>query len=441
LQSRAQQLRLRLKEARHRLAALAAPPLARLAGRRIELGFAAALILLFALAGGLSLKVGLLGLAAAAALAAWIPADDAAAALRAGSQAAAGPDGRRLWRMLIDAMPEPAVALDAAGRIVHANRLAEQQFGTRRAGGHIASMSRDPNLLTAVEQALASGQPQTVQLHWRVPVERRLLATTVPLDPSAALLRDAPALLITFRDLTEQDRLARMRADFVANASHELRTPLAYLKGSVETLQGPARDDAAARETFLRTMAEQAERMSRLVDDLLSLSRVEMREYLPPSGEVDLAAVLADATQALEPMAHKAGVRLSLSCEDGPAPVRGDYDELAQVFQNLVQNAIKYGREGGRVEVRLEREPAAEPGRYRVDVIDDGPGIAAQHLPRLTERFYRVNVAASREKGGTGLGLAIVKHILNRHRGELLIASTLGQGSTFSVVLPAAVPG
>ena len=324
--------------------------------------------------------------------------------------------------MAIDAVPEPAVALDAAARVVHANRLAEEQFGTRRAGGHIASMSRDPGLLAAVEEALASRQPQTVELHGRVPVERRLLATMVPLEPAAALVRDAPALLITFRDLTEQDRLARMRADFVANASHELRTPLAYLKGSVETLQGPAKDDAAAREAFLKTMAEQAERMSRLVDDLLSLSRVEMREYLPPSGEVDLAAVLADVTQTLAPLAEKAGVTLSLSCEDGAALVRGDHDELAQVFQNLMQNAIKYGREGGKVEVHLQREPAAKGMRYRVDVIDDGPGIAPQHLPRLTERFYRVNVAASREKGGTGLGLAIVKHILNRHRGELLIA-------------------
>jgi two-component system phosphate regulon sensor histidine kinase PhoR len=231
-----------------------------------------------------------------------------------------------------------------------------------------------------------------------------------------------------------------MRADFVANASHELRTPLAYLKGSVETLQGSAKDDPAARAAFLKTMGEQAERMSRLVDDLLSLSRVEMREYLPPSGEVDLAAVLADVTQTLEPMAQQADIALSLSGQEEAAPLRGDYDELAQVFQNLVQNAIKYGRSGGRVEVRLGREPADRLVRYRVDVADDGPGIAPQHLPRLTERFYRVSVAASREKGGTGLGLAIVKHILNRHRGELLIASTLGQGSTFSVVLPAA-PG
>jgi len=438
LQSRAQQLRLRLGKVGQRLVELVEPPAVRLAARRVELGLAGGLTALFVVAGGLSLKVALFGLAAAAALAAIWPSPDRPAIAGARVAAQSASDAQRLWRMVVDAVPEPAVALNAAARIVHANRLAEEQFGTRRQGGHIASMSRDPGLLAAVEEALDEGQARTVELHGRVPVERRLLAILVPLDPSASQLRDAPALLITFRDLSEQDRLARMRADFVANASHELRTPLAYLKGSVETLQGNAKDDAAARASFLKTMGEQAERMTRLVDDLLSLSRVEMREYLPPSGEAELGAVLADVIETLEPLAQRAGVALSLSCEDGPAMVRGDYDELAQVFQNLVQNAIKYGRSGGKVEVRLATQPApaVQPLRYRVDVIDDGRGIAPQHLPRLTERFYRVNVAASREAGGTGLGLAIVKHILNRHRGELLIASRLGHGSTFSVVLP-----
>jgi two-component system phosphate regulon sensor histidine kinase PhoR len=440
VESVVRQLRLRLQKLRLLAGELAEPVFARLAARRDALGLALALTVLFVVAGRLQPAVALVGLAAAALLAALWPADEASRETLQGTSAQTGGDAQRLWRLVVDAIPEPAVALDAEARIVHANRRAEEQFGTRRAGGHIATMSRDPGLLAAVEEALASRRPQTVELHGRVPVERRLLATMVPLDPSAALVRDGPALLITFRDLTEQDRLARMRADFVANASHELRTPLAYLKGSVETLQGSARDDPAARAAFLKTMGEQAERMARLVDDLLSLSRVEMREYLAPSGEVDLAAVLADVVQTLEPMAGQAGISLSLSGQDGAAPVRGDYDELAQLFQNLVQNAVKYGRNGGNVDVRLTREPADRPVRYRVDVIDDGPGIARQHLPRLTERFYRVNVAQSREKGGTGLGLAIVKHILNRHRGELLIASTPGQGSTFSVVLPAA-PG
>jgi two-component system phosphate regulon sensor histidine kinase PhoR len=420
------------------------PAAARLAARRGELGLVAGLIALFVVAGGLSLKVALLGFVAAFVLAALSPAE--AARIGNAAQLSSAQDGLdgRLWHMVVDAVPEPTVALNAAARIVHANRVAEEQFGAGRRGGHIASMSRDPELLAAVEEALATRQPQTVELHGRVPVERRLLASVIPLgippDRTAAAARDAPVLLIAFRDLSEQDRLARTRADFVANASHELRTPLAYLKGSVETLLGSAKDDTAAREAFLKTMGEQAERMSRLVDDLLSLSRVEMREYLPPSGEADLAVVLADVAQTLEPMAQQAGVALSLTGEDKPAVVRGDHDELAQVFQNLVQNAIKYGRKGGKVDVRLSEEVGGRSVRYRVDVIDDGLGIAPQHLPRLTERLYRVNVAASREKGGTGLGLAIVKHILKRHRGELLIDSQLDQGSTFSVILPRA-PG
>jgi two-component system phosphate regulon sensor histidine kinase PhoR len=436
VRSGVQQVWLRLEKARLRAAGLAEPVAARLSGRRVALGGALALTLLFVATGGLSPRLALVGLAGAVAFAAAWPADDriGSTATRAAAQSQA--EAQRLWRLVVDAVPEPAIALNAQARVVHANRLAEEQLGACRRGGHIASMSRDPGLLAAVEAALATGETQQVELHGRVPVERRLLATVVPLEQAVAEGPDAPTLLITFRDLSEQDRLARMRADFVANASHELRTPLAYLKGSVETLLGPAKDDASARAAFLKTMGEQAERMSRLVDDLLSLSRVEMREYLPPADEADLAVVIADVAETLTPLAQKAGVSLTLSGLDAEALVRGDHDELAQVFQNLIQNAIKYGRSGGKVEVRLERDAGARQLRYRVDVTDDGPGIAAQALPRLTERFYRVNVAASREKGGTGLGLAIVKHILNRHRGELAVASKLGEGSTFTVMLP-----
>jgi two-component system phosphate regulon sensor histidine kinase PhoR len=231
-----------------------------------------------------------------------------------------------------------------------------------------------------------------------------------------------------------------MRADFVANASHELRTPLASLKGFVETLQGPAKDDPAARERFLMVMSEQAERMTRLIDDLLSLSRVEMREHLPLGAIVELNDVMASVIQSLQPLAVAAGVAIELAGSAEPAEVRGDRDELVQVFQNLIHNAIKYGRQGGRVDIAVARRSPGQgrPAEIVATVADDGPGIAPQHLPRLTERFYRVSVAASREKGGTGLGLAIVKHILNRHRGELTIASQIGQGSTFCVILPAA---
>jgi two-component system phosphate regulon sensor histidine kinase PhoR len=429
-------VRQRWREIRRRIGAELEPAWARLEGRRAELGLVAVLAIFFMVAGGLPLLVALAGLVAAAAWAALWPSH---AADRNGRAATgeASPVADRLWRVVVDAVPEPAVALDDAGYVVHANRLAEELFGARRRGSHVASMSRDPELLAAVDQALV-GRTCSVELHERVPVERRLLATVAPLERTRTG-GDGPALLISFRDLSEQDRLARMRADFVANASHELRTPLASLRGFVETLQGAARDDAQARERFLKVMGEQAERMTRLIDDLLSLSRVEMREHLPPAERVDLNEAVAHVIQSLQPIAGQAGTTLEFHRLAQPAIVRGDSDEIVQVFQNLVQNAIKYGRHGGHIAVAIRREPPSG-GRtacFVATVTDDGPGIAPQHLPRLTERFYRISVAASREKGGTGLGLAIVKHILNRHRGELDITSRVGEGSTFAVSLAA----
>jgi two-component system phosphate regulon sensor histidine kinase PhoR len=408
------------------------PALARLSARRGELAIGLLLALFFLLAGGLSLRAAVIGLALVAAWAALWPQEDGgggyADTLR---QQTHGAD--QLWRSLVDGFPEPALVLSASGHIVHANALAEDLFGGRRRGGHIAAMSRDPELLAAIDAALASGVAAAVELHERVPMERRRLATVAPIGQRGAAAGD-PALLITLRDLTEQDRLARMRADFVANASHELRTPLASLKGFVETLQGAAKDDSQARERFLKVMSEQAERMTRLIDDLLSLSRVEMREHIPPSARVDLNEAAAHVLQALQPISEQAGTTIRLTPLAGDAIVRGDRDELVQVFQNLIQNAIKYGKRGGQIDVRVARAGA----RLVVSITDDGLGIAPEHLPRLTERFYRVSVAESREKGGTGLGLAIVKHILNRHRGELGVSSQVGQGSTFSISLPAA---
>jgi two-component system phosphate regulon sensor histidine kinase PhoR len=420
------------------MGAVIEPALARLSARRAELVLAVGLGLFFMVGGGLSFRAALLGVIAVGIWAALWPADESGASQRAGVSTQPAASSDRLWRMVIDAVPEPALVLDHSGDVLHANQLAEDLFGTRRRGGHVASMSRDPELLEAVDRALASGEASSVELHERVPVERRMLAAVAPLDTSRSG-PGGPALLLSFRDLSEQDRLARMRADFVANASHELRTPLASLRGFVETLQGAAKDDPAARERFLKVMSEQAERMTRLVDDLLSLSRVEMREHLPPAERVDLNQIVAHVIQSLQPIAAETGTTIAFCGLEEAATIRGDSDEIVQVFQNLVQNAIKYGKQGGRIEVRLVRKAAGDgrPDRFVVSVSDDGPGIAPQHLPRLTERFYRVSVAASREKGGTGLGLAIVKHILNRHRGELDIVSKVGEGSTFSVILPA----
>ena len=269
-----------------------------------------------------------------------------------------------------------------------------------------------------------------------MPVERSLVGTVAPLETTQTS-EHTPSLLIVLTDLTEQDRLVRMRADFVANASHELRTPLASLKGFVETLRGAAKDDDVARDKFLKIMQQQAERMARLIDDLLSLSRIEMQAHVLPRDSVDLGNVIAHVVQTLGPIADERSVAIDVVSSAVPPVVTGDRDELIQVFQNLIENAIKYGRQGGRVVVRKEVvQSASGLDRISVSVADDGLGIAPKHLPRLTERFYRVNAAQSRNAGGTGLGLAIVKHVLNRHQADLQVDSTLGQGSTFRVSFP-----
>lgn len=340
------------------------------------------------------------------------------------------------WRAVVSAMPDPAMVLDRAGLIVHHNAAVADLFPRVRVGQPISSVSRSPELLAAVEKSRDADDVTVVELQDRVPVQRRVSAilTALPFKDTAD---GEPSLLVTFRDITDQAKLAQMRADFIAYASHELRTPLASLRGFVETLQGPARDDAKARERFLGIMATQAARMTQLIDDLLSLSRIEMRVHVPPRGTVELNEVVGFVVQSLEPVAKSAGITIAVERLPEPARVRGDREELVQVFQNLIHNGIRYGTEGGHVDVRIVREPAVA-GRSRriaVAVQDDGIGIPPEHLPRLTERFYRVSISASREKGGTGLGLAIVKHIVTRHRGELKIASTLGQGSTFTVLL------
>jgi two-component system, OmpR family, phosphate regulon sensor histidine kinase PhoR len=337
-------------------------------------------------------------------------------------------------RVIAEAMPDPAILLNSAGQVLYCNAPARGLFASMREGSHISSVIRTPEFLDAVSAAPLRGRAVTVTYAERVPVGRRMAATVAPLTRGSEPDSD---ILVLLRDLTEVERINQMRADFIANASHELRTPLASLRGFIETLQGKAKEDPRARERFLAIMAEQASRMTRLIDALLSLSRVEMNAHVPPSGRVDLNDVLDHLRDTLEPLARESGGKLQVGRFPRPAMVRADRDELVQVFQNLVQNALRYGVKGG--QIRIEPKHSApvgrQPGRYAVSVIDQGPGIAPEHLPRLTERFYRIDVASSREKGGTGLGLAIVKHILNRHRGELAIASQPGKGSTFTVLL------
>ncbi|MGE0025281.1 MAG: ATP-binding protein [Hyphomicrobium sp.] len=358
--------------------------------------------------------------------------------LREAERARRGPGADRepdSWRLLLDAVPDAAVALDHNFNIMHFNARLEELFPKARAGQPLSQLSRNPELNDAVEKAVTANEAVVVDLYERVPVERRISATVSRIG-GREIRRGLPFMIVSFRDLTEQDKLAQMRADFIANASHELRTPLASLRGFVETLQGPARDDPEARDRFLGIMSSQANRMTRLIDDLLSLSRVEMRVHLPPRGILDLNEVAAYVAQALEPVAAASKMKITVTRSDGPIRIRGDRDEIVQVLQNLVHNAIKYGRENGHIEIAASRVLDGSPPQPRalIAVADDGPGIAPEHLPRLTERFYRANVAASREKGGTGLGLAIVKHIVIRHRGELRISSVVGKGSTFSIL-------
>ena len=376
------------------------------------------------------------------ALLAWLIVASAAAALplATGSNAPAvvrNTSGKStnpaVWRTIIDAIPDIAIAFDEQDRVLHANALARDLYPDLRIGAPLAGIMRQPALVEAAGRIVAPGESATFEIEERVPIERRFLA-------SLSLLQTGPPdglphTLLTLRDLTEQDRLAEMRADFIANASHELRTPLASLRGFVETLQGAARNDAKARERFLDLMASQATRMTRLIDDLLSLSRIEMNAHILPRGTVDLAEVAGYVVQTLQPLASAEGVAIALDVKVTPAPICGERDEIVQVASNLLHNAIKYGKRGGHAVLAVSRDET-EPmlPRFVLSVADDGPGIAPEHLPRLTERFYRVSVVSSREKGGTGLGLAIVKHIVSRHRAELKIASRVGIGSTFSVI-------
>ncbi|MDQ0302098.1 ATP-binding protein [Ancylobacter polymorphus] len=336
---------------------------------------------------------------------------------------------------LVRALPEAALLLDARGTVLAANTAAVGLLASVRVGDPVSFAVRVPEVLEALRASVADGTARRIEFAERVPLDRWLRADIVPIRPG--LLREgAPieAVLVSFVDLTPQRRVEQMRVDFVANASHELRTPLASLSGFIETLQGPARNDANARERFLKIMNEQARRMSRLIDDLLSLSRIELNAHLRPEAAVDLGAVVGHVREALAPLGRERGVDILFTPPAEPVEVRGDRDELIRVFENLVENALKYGGTGGRVEITVAREGTDAVATVR----DYGPGIAPEHVPRLTERFYRVDTAHSREQGGTGLGLAIVKHIVARHRGKMGIESTPGVGSTFSVRLSTA---
>lgn len=352
-------------------------------------------------------------------------------------------------RIILNELPDPVIVLDGSGRIVFVNRAAEGLMGTKATGKPVATVLRSAALMTAIEDVLKGAGAQSVDYNLPVPVEHNYTGFVTPIetDPypmvpghfsEASRRRRSRAVLIVLRDVTDARRVEDMRVDFVAFASHELKTPLASLSGFIDTLRGHAKDDPDARARFLEIMADQADRMRRLIDDLLSLSRIELREHVRPNKLVDMMAVVNDVTNGLSHLAEKNEVEIVTSAPALLPRVRGEPDELAQVVQNLLGNALRYGRTGKRVEVTLSEDERGGKPMLRLDVRDFGDGISREHLPRLTERFYRVDAAASRAKGGTGLGLAIVKHIVNRHQGILTIDSELGQGATFTILIPVA---
>ena len=357
-----------------------------------------------------------------------------AALLAPRPRAAAGPPSEtgagnlpRELTAILSGLPDPVLVLDRRGAVAAFNDRAAASLGEIRIGEPVSFALRAPEVLEAVRGATVASGPRVVFYTERVPVERFREVHVA----RARLGEDgSEAIVIALRDLTEQRRSERMRGDFVANASHELRTPLASLLGFIETLQGPAKNDPNAREKFLEIMRAQANRMSRLIDDLLSLSRIELKAHVRPQAVVDLTTVVRSVADGLGPLARDRGVEIAIEAGAEPALVRGDRDELIRVAENLIENAIKYGQAGGRVDVTV-----SDGSDVRLVVRDYGPGVAPEHLPRLTERFYRADVADSRDKGGTGLGLALVKHVVQRHGGRLAIDSAAGEGASFTVTL------
>jgi two-component system phosphate regulon sensor histidine kinase PhoR len=349
-------------------------------------------------------------------------------------------------RAVLDALSLPVLVLDEERRILLANLAARDLLGPEIEGRSLLSVLRQPPLLAALETLGSGERPAPFDL---AEINGHALAAElVPIEGQPSLGPGQAASLIVFHDVSGLKRAESLRSDFVANVSHELKTPLATLIGFLETLKGPARNDEQARARFIDIMLAEAQRMSRIVADLLSLSRIELNELQPPEGRANLKRIAGSVIDGLGLRAKERGIVLRLAAPDRVPDIPGDADELTQVLQNLIDNALKYSRDQAlvTVEINLITDPAllrlnlpqqrSAPAAIALSVRDQGPGIAREHIPRLTERFYRIDNARSREMGGTGLGLAIVKHIINRHRGKLEIQSVLGQGSVFTIYLP-----
>ncbi len=337
---------------------------------------------------------------------------------------------------ILDALPDPVVLLDKKREVLALNQAAAELMGDN-ARGHDLSMSfRHPEILDGVSMAISGGTAKATEITLSTPVRRIFEAYATALPKGIA--GKARAILV-LHNVTLARQAEEMRADFVANVSHELRSPLSSLVGFIETLQGPAKDDASARKKFLGVMEGEAGRMARLIDDLLSLARIEVNEHVRPQGKADVADILRGVMDVLSVKAKKRGITINLEIDAGVINVPGDTDQLTEIFQNLVDNAIKYGAENEPVLVHtqaVKRIPDIGGAGICISVTNHGELIAPEHLPRLTERFYRIDKGRSRQMGGTGLGLAIVKHIVARHRGRMMVESGAAAGTVFSVYLP-----
>jgi two-component system phosphate regulon sensor histidine kinase PhoR len=355
-------------------------------------------------------------------------------------------------KALIDAIDAPIFVIDKNYKILHCNGVAENIFSGATLGSYFNMQFRNPEFLAAIDEVVKSGRNQRLEYQTHNPSENWYLVEIAPISKFSIYktgdsneYNQEQDYFIIFRDITQMHAVEQMRSDFIANASHELRTPLASVSGYIDTLLGAARNDETAREQFLQIMQKDTARMSRLIDDLLSLSRIEMQRNVVYTNRVDLQQVLQQVIGTLKPVAKGFDVKINFKNDKQLYEVLGEYDALVQVFQNLIENACKYGQSGGKVDVKIRRVEVGESLSTSADydeaksyivvsVQDYGSGIAEHHLPRLTERFYRVSVEASRAHKGTGLGLAIVKHILNQHRADLDITSEMGKGSCFKVI-------
>ncbi len=342
---------------------------------------------------------------------------------------------------ILDHFPDPTILLDGRRAVVYANGAARDLLDISGVGQDLAMSLRHPRVLDAVDEVLGRNENRTVEVTLPGNTTRNfeMHVSGVPPAPDTKSI----GAVLVLRDQTTARRAEQMRADFVANASHELRSPLAALLGFIETLEGPAGGDEDTRVRFLGIMLREAKRMAGLIDDLLTLSRVEINEHVRPTAPVDIAGVLLNVTEALSVQAKASNMPIRVNYGTGLPTVHGEADQLFQVFRNLIENAIRYGGKGEAIDIRVEpadRIPGTGRSGIAVKVTDHGDGIPADAIPRLTERFYRVDKARSKSVGGTGLGLAIVKHIINRHRGHLGVESQIGKGSTFTVYLPAEAP-